>query len=365
MKVFISSVRRGLEAERDALPGLIRALGHEPRRFEDFTAQPVPSREACLAGVADADVYLLLLGPHYGTVFPETGLSPTHEEFVAARTAGIHRLVFRKEGVDFEPAEERFAKMVEEYGTGHFRGSFRNAVDLQPKVAQALRDLPPGALEWQALDRPVEVVWRSDAVRHHELAPAQLVVNAVPVPSVVIPRRELVGVADGIARSLRESGHVAQSVGLDVVRDESGVEVLVDAQERGGWNRVDEGGLLGCRVTATGQRSAWERLPADSLGAVLDREDLIDRVTRDLTLLGAVRPPDTDSYAFALELIPTSMTTIESVDMLGSRNSAAFAREGPARLAPDESASVAAFSEGAREVAAALVNDLLELFGRR
>ena len=44
MKVFISSVRHGLDAERDALPGLIAALGHDPRRFEDYTAQPIPSR---------------------------------------------------------------------------------------------------------------------------------------------------------------------------------------------------------------------------------------------------------------------------------------------------------------------------------
>ncbi|MBN7505241.1 MULTISPECIES: DUF4062 domain-containing protein [Mycobacteroides] len=51
MRVCISSARRGLEEERDALPGLISAIGHMPVCFEDFTAQTVPSREACLAGV--------------------------------------------------------------------------------------------------------------------------------------------------------------------------------------------------------------------------------------------------------------------------------------------------------------------------
>jgi hypothetical protein len=56
MRVFISSVRRGLEEERDALPGLIAAIGHTPVRFEDFTAQTVPSREACLQGVKSSDV---------------------------------------------------------------------------------------------------------------------------------------------------------------------------------------------------------------------------------------------------------------------------------------------------------------------
>jgi hypothetical protein len=36
--VFISSVRRGLEDERDYLPALLKASGHQPRRFEDFSA---------------------------------------------------------------------------------------------------------------------------------------------------------------------------------------------------------------------------------------------------------------------------------------------------------------------------------------
>lgn len=59
MRVFISSVRHGLEEERDALPGLITAIGHTPVRFEDFTAQTTPSRQRCLDGLATADVYLL------------------------------------------------------------------------------------------------------------------------------------------------------------------------------------------------------------------------------------------------------------------------------------------------------------------
>jgi hypothetical protein len=43
---FLSSVRRGLEKERDNLPALIRAIGHECTRFEDYTARPVAG---CLA----------------------------------------------------------------------------------------------------------------------------------------------------------------------------------------------------------------------------------------------------------------------------------------------------------------------------
>lgn len=90
---MISSVRRGLEAERDALPGLITALGHKPIRFEDLGAQPVPSREACLQAVNEADPYLLLLGPHYGHIFTDTGQSATHDEFIAAQAKGIPRRI--------------------------------------------------------------------------------------------------------------------------------------------------------------------------------------------------------------------------------------------------------------------------------
>jgi hypothetical protein len=39
MQVFVSSVRHGLEEERDALPGLVAAIRYVPVRFADFAAQ--------------------------------------------------------------------------------------------------------------------------------------------------------------------------------------------------------------------------------------------------------------------------------------------------------------------------------------
>lgn len=108
MKVFISSVRRGLEQERDSLPGLITAIGHESLRFEDFTAHPWSSRETCVRAVGQADVYVLLIGPAYGDPMPDTGLSATHEEYNAARVEGIPILVFRKEDVAMEAAQQEF-----------------------------------------------------------------------------------------------------------------------------------------------------------------------------------------------------------------------------------------------------------------
>lgn len=150
VRVFISSVRRGLEQERDALPGLLKAIGFEPVRFEDFTAQKVPSRQACLDGVDSADAYVLLIGPHYGHVFPETGQSATHDEYVRARNRGIPRLVFTKAGVEMDSDQKTIVDGVGDYGAGSFWSTFSDVTDLQTKVAAALREVAsqPGHLTY-------------------------------------------------------------------------------------------------------------------------------------------------------------------------------------------------------------------------
>jgi nucleoside 2-deoxyribosyltransferase len=146
MRVFVSSVRRGLEAERDAVPGLILALGHEPVTFEDFTALDLPSREACLRAVASADAYLLMLGQFYGDPLPDTGASPTEEESNAARARGIPVLAFRKRGVAMEPAQAEFVGRVEDYVSGRFRASFDGVKNLMVAVGNSLRGLATGQI---------------------------------------------------------------------------------------------------------------------------------------------------------------------------------------------------------------------------
>src|SRR3712207_3309685 len=84
MKVFISSVIGGMEGYRDAAERGIRAVGHEPRRAEDYGASPETPQRRCLEGVRDADVVVLLMGERYGQP-QDSGLSPTHEEYEEAK----------------------------------------------------------------------------------------------------------------------------------------------------------------------------------------------------------------------------------------------------------------------------------------
>lgn len=370
LKVFISSVRRGLEQERDALKGLLVALGHEPLRFEDFTAQPIPSRQACLDGVLAADAYLLLLGAHYGDVFPETGLSATAEEHVAALTKGIPRLAFVKKGVSMDPKQDGFRQEVERYATGLFRASFTDAVDLLPAVAAALREASSAGrpLIWSPLRDALAIEWRtswSSPRQHTDGAIVEL--HAVPVIDRTLSARELRQLGDELVGRLRTLGAVVSSAAIDAGADAFAAWALPSSDERrGSWNDARPEALLGARIARNGQRSTWMRLPADGLGALLDDADLSDRLARLLRLLGGLAPLDSDGYAVAVGLASASMVSIGPVSKLGARSSAQIAslNQSDVLVPPDEAVSAAGLVDGAGEVAAALSKSLLAAFPR-
>jgi hypothetical protein len=254
MRVFVSSVRRGLEAERDAVPGLILALGHEPVSFEDFPAQALPSREACLRAVASADAYLLMLGPVYGDPLPDTGASPTEEEWNAARTRGIPMLVFRKRGVPLEPAQAEFVARVEDYVSGRFRASFDGVKDLLVAVADSLRAIASGPtpLVWTPLAQPPSVAWL-DRRQLAQSTKGILELQFVPTTAVRIRATELPAISAGILRLARASGLFEETSGARTSIDEDGATVELDGRES-----------AGVRVRRDGSVIVWTPLPQDT-----------------------------------------------------------------------------------------------------
>ena len=374
MKVFISSVRRGLEQERDALTGLITALGHEPLHFEMFAAQPWSSREACVRAVGRADVYLLLMGPAYGEPMPDTGLSPTHEEYNAALAKGIPVLVFRKEGVALEADQEEFVSQVEAYSTGRFRATFVDAVDLQTKVAAALRELPgPGQSSgWSPLERSVSVEWRDQwaqqrGVNQSAALGAEIELHAVPLRSSRYSARQLHEASEAMARHLR-TDFVSPATAMDVGSGDGAAWVHPEAAPRtGGFGQARPEELLGVRLSASGQRSAWTRLPSDSMGSVLDVAELPRRIARMLRLLGAMAPTSDTPWALGIGLVPSLTLAVGSETTLGARNSAqGFGlQERALHLEPDEAAGPAALGTGSEEIGAVLARNLINAFARR
>ena len=138
-QAFISSVISGMEPYRDAAARAVRTLDHEPYMAEDYGALPDTPQRACLAGVRDADVVVLLLGERYGHR-QESGLSATHEEY---REAKERRpvLAFVQEGVEHETAQQDFVNEVRDWSSGQYTASFSTPEDLREAITRGLHQL--------------------------------------------------------------------------------------------------------------------------------------------------------------------------------------------------------------------------------
>jgi hypothetical protein len=140
MKVFISSLISGFEEFRTAARQAVHQLGHEPVMAEDFSAVPTSSQVACLTGLRQSALVVLLLGERYGWV-QQSGLSATHEEYRDAK--GTRPVIaFVQEGVTPEPQQDVFLKEVQGWEKGLFRGGFTTPDQLKERITRAIH-------EWQ------------------------------------------------------------------------------------------------------------------------------------------------------------------------------------------------------------------------
>jgi hypothetical protein len=377
MKVFISSVRRGLEEERDALPGLIAALGQTPLAFEDFTSRSMPSRQACVDGVNAADAYVLLIGPHYGHRFEDTGQSPTHDEWITAQRAGMPRLVFVKDGVEMDDDQREFYRSISNYMSGVFYNSFASTADLLTKVAAALRDLDavPRPLTWSPLIEPVTPTWRRDFdpqadTNYVSALHAQLEVHIVGQPAQPRSARQMGELASVLAARVRSAGIVGDAQPVEVSQSEDGsLMIAIPAaphSDRGGLQQVYPAGVTGLRIARDGQVSIWGSLPADTMGSVIDRDDLAVQLGEMLRMIGSLNVVDQQAVAIGVGVDNISMLSAGRVTEL-PRSQATFlsTSQEPLRVLPDELVSISALSVGALEAAQPLARALDDATRRR
>lgn len=150
MKIFISSLIGGFEEFRASAVAAVRSLGHEPVTAETFGAGVASPRVACLQGVRQADLVVLILGADYGAIQPVSRLSATHEEY---REAKDQRpvIAFVQEGVHREAAQVDFVTEVQDWSGGLYRGNFRTAEELRDAITQAVH-----RLELSAAAAPVD-----------------------------------------------------------------------------------------------------------------------------------------------------------------------------------------------------------------
>ena len=138
MKVFVSSLISGMEPLRAAAREAITTLRHEPIMAEDFGAQPNSPQIACLSGLRQSDVVVLIMGAGYGALQP-SGMSATHEEYEEAK-GRKYIFAFVQEGVERESREAEFVSEVQKWESGLFRGGFRTVDELRQAITRALYD---------------------------------------------------------------------------------------------------------------------------------------------------------------------------------------------------------------------------------
>ena len=249
MKIFVSSVMTGFEDYREAAFAAIRSLDHDIIRAEDFPASTSPSRVACLQGVREADLVILILGERYGWSGTQSGLSPTHEEFREAVAEG-KVIPFVQAGVTRDEDQDRFVAEVENYDTGRHRGkTFHTPDELRSEVTRAI-----ARHQLSEATTPVDVVALVDKAR------ATIPVEERGYIRMQGPLLHL-AVVGGPAQTIVRPSEIDDPAFIDsIVTELSGSEgyfsyrlrtqprlengALVIEQENGAALRIDEAGSL-------------------------------------------------------------------------------------------------------------------------
>ena len=134
MRVFVSSVIRGMERHRAAVADAIESLGYSVVRSEDFGASTDTPRQACLEAARTADLTIVLLGARYGPP-QDSGLSATHEEFREACEHGTVAVLIESD-TDPEPRQQKFLREAQDWATGRMTDTFSDADDLRSKATR-------------------------------------------------------------------------------------------------------------------------------------------------------------------------------------------------------------------------------------
>lgn len=277
VKVFVSSLIRGLEEWRDASRSAIETLGLEAVMAEDFGASPDSARTACLAAARSAEVMVLILGEDYGR--PQaSGFSATHEEYREARES-TPVLAFVFAGTTPSGRQADFVREVQEWEGGQLSASFRDAEDLRDEVMRALYELR-GREETMPVD--------SDSLneRAGALLPgqsfggtAQLVVAVAGGPSHVVLGPRQISESEVVRYLLRE----ALAGDCAVLRTSAGTDnrynpdsIVLEQSDSGHRVDVRTDGSVVVTQPALARDRRMHDMPA------LIEEDLADRIARCL-----------------------------------------------------------------------------------
>ena len=182
--VFVSSVAQGMNEYRQVAREAIRTMEHTPVMFEEFSAKPYSSEQACLHEVEQSDIYLVIVGRDYGYETPE-GLSVTQAEFRAAKATNKSILAFIQQVDARDERQLTFLSEIEAYQSGVFRASFSSALELNNEIIKALRNIETmsQAISEDAFKARIATVLED---RHSYQEDAELIMAFLPQPKRMV-----------------------------------------------------------------------------------------------------------------------------------------------------------------------------------
>lgn len=233
MKVFLSSVIRGFEDYRQAAAAALATLEHETIRAEDFGARSDPPRVACLEGVRESDVTILLLGSRYGDV-QDSGVSATHEEYLEAKERG-DVLVFVQQGVEREERQQQFVDEVRDYALGHSVVHFETPDDLRDKVLREIHRFvqqapppEPNVLHERAVEAvtPTQSTWEGPKVGVAVAGHSQMMLTPSQIEDRATARTlRTLSVQEGLLDEFLQVDPATRGGWLELRQDETSVGV--------------------------------------------------------------------------------------------------------------------------------------------
>lgn len=91
-RIFVSSTYYDLKHVREIIREFIENIGYEPvlSEFSDIFYQPGDTvQNSCLREISSCDIFVLIVGQRYGSMFPGDSLSITHREYIEAQNISI------------------------------------------------------------------------------------------------------------------------------------------------------------------------------------------------------------------------------------------------------------------------------------
>ncbi len=338
MKVFISSLISGFEPFRAAARSAVQTLRHEPVVVEDFGARSDSPQIACLQGVRDADMVVLILGERYGAVQGTSGLSPTHEEFREARDGKTMLLCSCGKASSVSLVRRHSSPKYRRGRAVTFAADFKTADELRDAVTRALHEYElanaAGPLD------PAKIVEAAIAQLPHPRANQRADTPTLHLGIAGGPSQRLLRPARLEARELsefiqREALFGAQRI-FDKVKGTNEViegTALVLNQDRGAQIRLDESGSL---LLSLPLDDSKERPRAGfGLFAIIE-ETVIHRLSTGLAFANLVLDHIDSTQRLAHVVVAA---TIDASDYLGWRTQAeqdASPDSGTMRMGTDE-----------------------------